>query len=407
MNKKIFIIILVFALILSAIGCKREEVTGIEPIDKPDIDQESLDVHKEQDLESQETELMEDTSKLDEIEKDMPAVITIKDEEFKKGTFKNVSLTDDYKLIIKDSSLKGMFESDPIDTLRFTELIASWNGKTSENSTIEIQIKIRSGDEWSKWFSYGKWSDNGFNKGSKRAQDDEIGEIDIDVIETKTDVIADGFKYRVMLERTEETIDSPSVRLVVASLDPYNKRESDDSYETCEVDIQVPTRSQMIVPEIGNVICSPTSLSMVLEFHGVDEDTAIVAFGCQDKRVDIYGNWAYNVAYAGERGFESYVRKCESINDIKEYLLEGIPVVASIKTNSVGELQGSPMAYSSGHLLVIRGLTNKDGADYIIVNDPAAKSNETVRREYKLGQFLNVWAKVIYVVEPINKERNI
>ena len=32
------------------------------------------------------------------------------------------------------------------------------------------------------------------------------------------------------------------------------------------VDLDVPERSQMIVPVIGSVICSPTSLSMVLEY---------------------------------------------------------------------------------------------------------------------------------------------
>ena len=40
----------------------------------------------------------------------------------------------------------------------------------------------------------------------------------------------------------------------------------------------------MVVPEIGSVICSPTSVSMVLEYYGYDIDTEEVAENVLDKK---------------------------------------------------------------------------------------------------------------------------
>lgn len=43
----------------------------------------------------------------------------------------------------------------------------------------------------------------------------------------------------------------------------------------------------------------------------------------------------------------------------------------------------------------------KDGVTYLIVNDSAAGSDETVRREYRADQFLQAWhQRLAYIVRP-------
>lgn len=326
--------------------------------------------------------------------------IILKDQDFFKGNFNDTLVTKDYKLILKEDKTTGIFESDIIDTIVFKDLVASWNGKTSENSTIELQVKIKSNNLWSKWFTYGKWSDKGNNIGSQKEQQDPLGKVKIDVIKTQPGVIGTGLKFRIILNRTDINFESPYVRLLAFTFSPYNANDTKD-FEACEIDIDVPMRSQMTIPDIGKVICSPTSVSMIMEYYGFIEDTITVANGCKDNGLGIYGNWSYNMAYTGERGFEAYVKRCESINDIKEEIIKGIPVVASIKTSTADELEGAPQAYKSGHLLVVRGLTNRNGINYVIVNDPASKEVENVRREYKLIQFEKAWANIIYVIKPI------
>lgn len=156
----------------------------------------------------------------------------------------------------------------------------------------------------------------------------------------------------------------------------------------------------MIVPEIGNVICSPTSLSMVLEYYGQNMDTEEVAANVLDNGPNIYGNWSYNASYAGTMGLDAYVARFSSVNEIKEKIAEGIPVIASIKTNSEKTLEGAPQTYPSGHLIVIRGFIEKDGEEYVIVNDPASPEVKNVRREYKLSGFETAWNKVVYILNP-------
>jgi len=69
-----------------------------------------------------------------------------------------------------------------------------------------------------------------------------------------------------------------------------------------------------------------------------------------------------------------------------------------------GALTGSAVSSSAGHLLVIVGFT-KDGR--VIVNDPAASSNSSVRRVYDRGQFEKAWlggsGGVSYIIRPTSK----
>jgi hypothetical protein len=68
----------------------------------------------------------------------------------------------------------------------------------------------------------------------------------------------------------------------------------------------------------------------------------------------------------------------------------GIPLVASIAVEP-GELDGFRLPQgTSGHLVVIVGLTPEGN---VIVNDPAADSNDTVRRVYDRAQFEGVWVR--------------
>ena len=69
-----------------------------------------------------------------------------------------------------------------------------------------------------------------------------------------------------------------------------------------------------------------------------------------------------------------------------------------------GQLSGSPISATPGHLMVVRGFTK--GGD-VLVNDPAGRTNSQVRRTYDRAQFERAWLKgsggVVYVIAPRNK----
>ena len=138
---------------------------------------------------------------------------------------------------------------------------------------------------------------------------------------------------------------------------------------------------------------------MVMAYYGVVEETEKVAMGTIDNGLSIYGNWSYNVAYAGEKGFDAFVLHCKGFESIYAYLSKGMPVVATIKIKEKEALEGALQAYPSGHLIVITGYEVRNGVPYVLVNDPATSQIDGVARAYKLDQFMSAWKNIIYVIK--------
>jgi uncharacterized protein YvpB len=320
-------------------------------------------------------------------------------EDFKEGEREEISINNEDEIVLEDSSLQGKYTSPIIGTEDFNELVASWNVDTPEGTEIELLLRIKVENQWTDWFTYGKWSQNG-NRESVNNQEDKIAKMSTDTLEVLWGKDAEAITYSIELRRKNIAAPGPKVKNIFLALKLREEVENVSALdEEYLVELNVPERSQMVVPEIGNVICSPTSLSMVLEYYGHNIDTVEVAEKVLDNGANIYGNWSFNVAYAGTKDIYSYVARFTSIKDIKEKISKGIPVIASIKSQSENALIGAPQAYPSGHLLVVRGFTVKDGEEYVIVNDPAAPEVETVRREYKVSQFERVWNKMVYILE--------
>jgi hypothetical protein len=189
---------------------------------------------------------------------------------------------------------------------------------------------------------------------------------------------------------------------------------------TATKDLSVPMSSQMTHsgqhPQWGGggeAWCSPTSTSMVMRYFGAgptpaDYDWTRYAEGyinhaaryTYDYRYEGTGNWPFNTAYSAGYALDSFVTRLGSLREAEAFIKAGIPLVASIAFKS-GELTGSPISSTPGHLLVIRGFA-ADGR--VIANDPAASKNSTVRRVYSRSQFEKAWlggsGGVVYVIRP-------
>ena len=174
-----------------------------------------------------------------------------------------------------------------------------------------------------------------------------------------------------------------------------------------EKNLPVPAYSQrMSDPRIAARICSPTSLSMVMAYYGDKVSPEEAAWGSLDRRADVFGNWAFNAAYAGQRGFTSYVAFLTMAN-LKQEIAQGCPVIAAVWYRSseavdkpLPVLHGAPIDYTDGHLLVVRGFKVKNGKEYVLVNDPAGVDAAGVCREYLAAEFDAAWVKAAYLIRP-------
>jgi len=149
-------------------------------------------------------------------------------------------------------------------------------------------------------------------------------------------------------------------------------------------------------------ICSPTSLTMVLNHFGVKTQVLETAAGVLDSADNIYGNWTLNTMYAGSRGLYAWPARLNSLEEARLYLNLGIPLVASI-TFGPDEVKRSPLKKTKGHLVVIKGF---DEQGRVLVNDPAAPDEKTVERAYDRAEFARAWLKnksgTAYIIAPFS-----
>ncbi len=167
--------------------------------------------------------------------------------------------------------------------------------------------------------------------------------------------------------------------------------------------IDVPKRSQMSYPG-GNVLCSPTSVSMLLCYWSqslsrpeLDADVPIVQQGVFDAVWNGTGNWAFNMAFAANRpGLRAYVSRFRGIDDLEAWVGAGVPVATSV---SYGLLKGKgKVEPNDGHLVVCVGFTESGDP---VFNDPGRSSE--VRQIYKRDDFQAAWGhsgNTVYLVYP-------
>lgn len=296
--------------------------------------------------------------------------------------------------------------TQPVQTASFTEAIASWQTTTPVGTWIEVELKAQIGTAWTKWYSMGAWHSNEgpFTRHSFTGQGDKNGTVYTDTLVLSKSA-ASAYQVRITLYTTSADL-TPSVRgLGIAFSSGQDAAGSTFNGQTSALD--VPMRSQMVFPDGGEVWCSPTSTSMVMAYWAnvtgnstLNQPVPTVVNKVWDYTYNGAGNWPFNTAYASSQGLTGKVLRLANLNEVAQWTAAGVPLVASI-AYGVGQLPGSPIPSSNGHLLVIRGF---DAQGNVLTNDPAAASDATVRITYPRSNFESVWLNasngVVYAIYP-------
>lgn len=151
--------------------------------------------------------------------------------------------------------------------------------------------------------------------------------------------------------------------------------------------LDIPAKSQMLEEAtIARHVCSPTSVSMVLDYYGRSTQVHQVISAAQHRPSGLYGVWPANIYAASRWGILGYLLAFSHWDTARRLLAQKIPLIASVQYNA-GELSNAAIAQTTGHLLVISGYD----ADNVYVNDPAANSADRVKRQYDLTEFKRIW----------------
>ncbi len=307
-----------------------------------------------------------------------------------KGEFVSV-IYKDGGLMLMPGSTEGTFISDEVYLGgSFKQMLASWNSDAS-GGTVEISVAIMLDDgTYTDWFSWGVWSAIKGLSGSASTKN-EHGKVGIDILDLNEE--CEGVvKYRIDIKQKKDH--SPIVYNVTLASDKEDSllKAPTDTYKK----LDVPYRRQTDVPEIGGQICSATSLSMILLYLGEEGlEVEDVAWGVRDYGAQRFGNWAYNVAYAGELGYNAYIDYFD-IDAIKWAVYTGHPLACSIRVKA-GQLSASgyPGYQSNGHLLCVVGYEERNGKKWLLINDPAHPEVDAILE----SDFVNIYRGVSYIVQ--------
>ncbi|MHB8148273.1 MAG: C39 family peptidase [Vulcanimicrobiaceae bacterium] len=263
--------------------------------------------------------------------------------------------------------------------------VLSWN-TLAEQGHIRFRL-LRAQTPATPWFDYAQWHPTG--RTSFSVESDKYG-IAVEVDSIHTQAPFDGVDIRGTSLDDGSEIDFSLLALATpAAATPSLP------YARNAMILDVPARSQYIV-EGERGWCSPTSLSMVNAYHGIDVGVEATARAVLDRAYNGTGNWAFNVAYSGSLGLRAVVAFLPNLEFAQRLIERGLPVVLSYSW-SKDELPGAPIEHSDGHLAVLCGFTaNGDCA----MNDPAAPG---VRAVYPRASLERIWQRnngLAYVIAP-------
>lgn len=306
-----------------------------------------------------------------------------------QGSFDGVKVEDG--CLCLDGAKEGTFVSTPIAVPECNTMLISWNCYRRGGS-VEMLLSYQKEDgTYSRFFSYGVWGTLPASKSEKT--DEGVMDEDTLILPAKTKSVV----IKAILTAGDDGNGSPVlVRFALA----HNGKPNftvDRSTLPDEVLLDVKPRTQMAVPVIGNIICSPTSTSMCMEYKGKSLPSDEVAALCRDHGAKIYGNWLFNIAGAGEQGFEAHFDMYD-IDAAMYCLANDTPMAFSIRTEP-GQITNAPQAYVHGHLICVVGYKMIDGRLHFIVNDPAPNDINEVRRAYDAEELASGWKlNAVYVI---------
>lgn len=309
--------------------------------------------------------------------------------------FKQASILPAYTLFLTPSDFKVLkinknlqvFISKSIKApFDFDSLVPSLNIiYKSKDAAALVQVAVKTEQGWSGLYKLFYLSKN-YKKTFSNLKDKFISRQADTILPRKK---ATAFKLQITV------LGQAKINLVTAALTNKNiKHNTELSLESLgvkdiELHVKAISQKEYKIKSLRDEICSPTSLTMALNYFGKKVSLDNVIKGVYDEGAKIYGTWPFNTAYAGELGLKCCVVRCASLSQAEAEIYQARPLIISVSFKN-GELKNAPIKKTDGHLIILTGLD--ENGDFIAI-DPAAKTAKTARRIYSRKDLAKVWLK--------------
>lgn len=314
--------------------------------------------------------------------------------EVEKGEWANVYKIHFLKKDQKNNSQKKAIICEKTGVSAFTQMIFSWNAFRPKKGNLIFysQVRDKKTKKWdSSWNKMVEWGSDSQKSFYSRGTASIFYYARLEALGREG---SDGFRIKVEAKNSSDLSLVKHLNIALFNFDlftpePYQQRAQElPSFMLTNV----PEESQMILQHPkANVLCSPTSMSMIVgSLLKKNVDPLAFAHSVHDTGLDIYGNWAFNMAHAfekckGKAAF--YATRLNSFDDLYNLLKKQVPVAVSIR----GPLKGSATPYEKGHILVVVGWDAKKRE--VICHDPAFDTVDQVYTRYDIHEFIVAWER--------------
>ncbi len=274
--------------------------------------------------------------------------------------------------------------------ISWNELIVSWNADMPRDSYLRVEARAVYPDRATKYYVMSLWSSDPakYPRESVKHQQDPDGNVETDTLVLNRK--AGRLQLRLTMGGDANRL--PRIRFLGCHVLDNTARPAPlpPNRAAWGKTLPVLERSQMAY-ENGGVLCSPTTISMMLDFWSkkllrpdLARDVPEVVSGVYDKQWGGTGNWVLNTAYAGSfPGLRAYVTRMSDVAELEDWVAHGMPVGLSLCYNRLRGKGREP----SGHLVVCVGFT-KDGDP--VINDPG--TSRKVRKVFPRANLIDAWA---------------
>jgi len=283
--------------------------------------------------------------------------------------------------------------------IRFDEAIISWNAKAQPDAFLTVEARALYDEFSTKYYTLGIWSPDPSRhpRRSVANQDDPNGGVSTDILKLKRPA------NRLQVRVTISTHPNPSLKFLGISLadSSASAPELTPNRTAWGMTLPVPERSQMSYPN-GKVLCSPTSLSMLLAYWAqtlkrpdLDVPVPDIAKAVYDSQWQGTGNWPFNTAFAGSLpGMRAYITRFSDVSELETWVARKIPLGLSVDYDRLRAKGPGP----NGHIVACVGFT-ADGDP--VINDPG--TSEHVRKIFPRKNLIDAWncsRNTVYVLYP-------
>jgi len=261
------------------------------------------------------------------------------------------------------------------------EAILAWNAPRPLSLDLRVHLLDGRCSAWLPYVRLAPWR-------SCSSRDSTVV-IEVDRLLPTTSLIA-------VEVRSEGIVD----RLSLAT-PPGESRDTEAAFGAIHLLHDPPALTQRIPG--GEGWCNAASLAMLLgywaslsDIYSGTVEVAAIAAEIDDPAYGGTGNWTFATAVAAHRGLCAVVAYCADLAILARLLAAQIPCAVAIAWRD-GQLPGAPLPASTGHILVVVGLSGDGGVE---VYDPALPD---VIGRYPVTAFMACWREaggVGYALSP-------